>query len=60
MITLKVYNILGEEVSILVNERKDAGTYTAVFNGAQMPSGVCFYQLRAGSFTVTKTMMIIK
>jgi hypothetical protein len=58
--SLKVFDVLGQEVAVLVNEKKDAGTYTVPFNAAQLPSGVYFYQLRSGSFVETKKMLMLK
>ncbi len=61
--TLKVYDILGNEVAILVNEEKPAGEYEVEFSVAQnsiLSSGIYFYQLRAGSFIETKKMILLK
>ena len=58
--TLKVYDILGREVATLVNEEKPAGEYQVEFNASNLPSGVYFYQLRAGSFVETKKMILLK
>lgn len=60
LITLKVYDILGREVATLVNEEKPAGEYEVEFGGANLPSGVYFYQLKAGNFVETKQMVLIK
>jgi len=59
-ITLKVYDILGNEVATLVNEEKPAGTYEVEFNATSLPSGVYFYQLKTGSFVETKKMVLLK
>jgi len=59
-VTLKVYNILGKEVAILVNEEKPAGEYEFFFNAPGLPSGIYFYELEAGSFTETKKMILMK
>lgn len=58
-VTLKVYDILGSEVAVLVNEVKTAGSYQAVLNN-KIASGVYFYRIEAGSFTETKRMVLIK
>ena len=58
--TLKVYDILGNEVANLVNEYKHAGNYEVKFNAVGLPSGVYFYQLKAGTFIETKKMMLMK
>jgi len=60
VVTLKVYDILGKEVQTLVNEQLQPGSYEVTFDGSNLPSGVYFYQLRAGDFIETKKMLIIK
>lgn len=59
-VVLKVYNILGKEVSTLVNDVKQAGSYNITFNASQLASGVYFYQLRAGNFVSTKKLILMK
>ena len=59
-VKLSVYNILGKELKIMVNENLNAGKYEADFNASELPSGTYFYRLTAGNFTQTKKMMIIK
>jgi len=64
-VTLKVYDVLGNEVATLVNEYKPAGTYEVNFNGhsdegQNLSSGVYFYQLKAGDFVQTKKMIYLK
>ena len=58
--TLKVFDILGNEIATLVNEEKRAGTYEINWYAVGLPSGVYFYQLRAGSFVETKKMILLK
>ncbi|HQJ46633.1 MAG TPA: T9SS type A sorting domain-containing protein [Ignavibacteriaceae bacterium] len=63
--TLRIYDVLGNEVATLVNEYKPAGSYEVEFNGhsdggQNLSSGVYFYQLRAGSFVETKKMLLTK
>ena len=58
--TLKVYDILGNEVATLVSEKRDAGSYEANFSGERLSSGVYYYKLTSGSFTDTKKMLMIK
>ncbi len=60
LVTLKVYDMLGREVSTLVNEVKSAGNYTVDFNGSQLTSGVYFYKIQANGFTDIKKMTLIK
>ena len=57
---IKVYDILGREVATLVNEYKNAGTYTVEFNAAGFASGIYFYQLNSGNFVETKKMILLK
>ncbi|MDR3609995.1 MAG: T9SS type A sorting domain-containing protein [Ignavibacteriaceae bacterium] len=59
-ISLKVYDILGNEITTLVNEEKPAGNYKINFNASNLHSGVYFYSIRAGSFTDTKKLILIK
>jgi hypothetical protein len=70
MVSLKVYNLLGNEVSTLVNGRQEAGSYTVPFsaiggsasggNTSQLASGVYFYRLETGSFVSTKKLVLVK
>jgi hypothetical protein len=59
-VTLKVYDILGKAVTTLVNEEQSAGVYETEFDGTGLPSGVYFYQLKAGSFVETKKMVLLR
>ncbi len=59
-VTLKVFDVLGNEIASLVNEDKAAGTYAVQFNGADLSSGVYTYQISAGSFRDTRKMILIK
>ncbi len=59
-VTLKVYDILGNEIVSLLNEEKGAGKYEVEFNAANLPSGIYFYRLKAGSFVETKKMVFMK
>ena len=59
-VTLKVYDVLGNEVTILVSEEKPVGRYEAEFNAITLPSGIYFYQLQAGNFIETKKMILMK
>jgi hypothetical protein len=60
MVTIKVYDILGSEVATLVNEEKSAGSYEVRFNAGTLSSGVYFYNIKAGSYNITKKMMLLK
>ena len=59
-VTLKVYDILGNEIATLVNDEKSAGNYEVNFNASNIPSGVYFYRLQAGSFIQTNKMILLK
>ncbi len=59
-VKLVVYDILGREVSVLVNERKNAGSYEVTFDAGGLASGVYFYRLTAGSFTQTRKMAVMR
>ena len=60
MVSLKVYDVLGNEVATLVNEEKPAGNYEVQFDASGLASEIYFYKLRAGSFVETKKMILIK
>jgi len=57
---LKIFDVLGREITTLVNEVKSTGIYELEFDASNLPSGTYFYQLRAGSFIETKKMILIK
>ncbi|MBM2841753.1 MAG: xylanase [Bacteroidetes bacterium] len=59
-VLLAVYDLLGREVATLVNEAKEPGEYSVVFDGSNLSSGVYFYRLRAGEFVETKKLVIMK
>ena len=59
-ITLKIYDVLGKEITTLVNEEKPIGSYEIEFNAKNLPSGIYFYKIQAGSFVETKKMVLMK
>lgn len=59
-VTLKVYDLMGKEVATLVNGELTAGSYKATFDAQKLSSGMYFYTLTAGSFNVTKKMLLLK
>lgn len=59
-VTLKVYDMLGREVSTLVNEMKPAGTFEAEFDASRLSSGTYVYKLTAGSHQTVKKMILTK
>lgn len=59
-VTIKVFDLLGNEIATLVNEEKSAGEYDIEFNGSGLTSGFYFYQLRADGFIQTRKMILLK
>ncbi len=59
-VQLKVIDTLGQEIVTLVNQEKDAGTYSVNFDASELTNGVYFYSLRAGEFIETKKMIVLK
>ncbi|MFZ1320797.1 MAG: T9SS type A sorting domain-containing protein [Ignavibacteria bacterium] len=60
VVSLKVFDVLGNEVMVLVNEKQNAGTYSVEFDGSRFASGIYFYTIRTGDFIQTKKMMLLK
>lgn len=58
--TLKVYDVIGNEVSVLIDEWKEAGNHSVNFDAAGLPSGVYLYKLTAGNYIETKKMMLVR
>jgi hypothetical protein len=59
-VTLKVYNVLGQEVATLFAGNQKAGNYVATFDGSKCASGIYLYRLQAGSVSITKKMVLVK
>ena len=64
-VRLVVYNLLGQEVRVLVDEKQDAGSLTAVWDGMdaagrQVASGVYLYRMQAGEFKAVRRMLLLK
>ncbi len=59
-VTLKVYDVLGNEIATLVNERQNPGSKQVEFNGSSLPSGIYFYRLQARNFVKTMKMVLTK
>jgi len=59
-VSLKVYDVLGREVAILINEEKQPGVYEMQFNASSFSSGIYYYKLVSGSFIETKKMIFLK
>ncbi len=60
LVSLKIYDILGREVAVLVNQQMTPGSYQANFDASSLPSGIYLYKLSAGSFVQMNKMMLIK
>lgn len=60
VVTLIVFNTLGQEVATLVNESQDAGNHDVRFDGTGLASGVYFYRLRAGDYMETKRLLLLR
>jgi hypothetical protein len=59
-VTLIVYDAAGREVAVLVDEQQHAGEHEVVFNGEGIASGVYYYSLRAGSYTETRKLVLVR
>ncbi len=59
-VTIKVYNIIGETVAVLVNEEKPIGKYSVNFNASNLASGIYIYRIEAGRFEVSKKMILLR
>ncbi len=59
-VSLKILNVIGNEVAVLLNEKKEAGNYEVKFDASQLSSGVYFYKLEAGNFSTTKKLILMK
>ncbi len=59
-VSLKIYDVLGNEIQTLVNEKKSPGLYQVEFNGNNLSSGVYFYRLQAGKFSAAKKMILLR
>ena len=57
---MNVYDVIGKEVQILVNENLSVGNYKVEFDGSDLPSGVYFYKLEAGDFSETRRIFLLK
>jgi hypothetical protein len=60
LVILKVYDVLGREVAVLVDEEKKPGTYEIEFNANNLSSGIYFYQISSGNFPQTRSMILLK
>lgn len=59
-VTLKIYDVLGREVMVLLNKEQSAGSHYIIFNGSRLSSGIYYYRIQSGNFIETKKMLLIK
>lgn len=59
-VTLKIYDILGNEIATIVNEEQEPGIYTVEFDGSNLSSGIYFYKINTADFTAVKKMILVK
>jgi hypothetical protein len=59
-VIIKVYDVIGNEIETLMDEQKSVGTYELTWNAENLPSGVYFYQLKAGDYISTKKMVLLR
>ncbi len=59
-VAVKVYDVLGNEIATLINEKKSAGSYEIEWDASNVPSGVYFYQLKTKGYVETKKMVLMK
>jgi len=59
-VSLKVFNLLGQEVATLVNEQKPAGNYEVKFDASNLASGIYLYKLQTGEFSSVKKLILMK
>jgi len=60
IVTIKVYDVLGDEITTLLNENKPVGNYSIQFNTGKLTSGIYFYRMEAGDFTQTKKLILLR
>jgi hypothetical protein len=59
-VTIKVFDVLGNEIDLLVNAEKPIGSYEVEFDGSELTSGIYFYKIQAGDFVETKKMVLLR
>lgn len=60
LVTIKIFNSNGEEITKIINQYKDAGSYRVNFNAGGLPSGIYFYRIESGSFSTVKKMILLR
>ena len=59
-VSLKIFDVLGNEIATLVSEEKTAGEYEVNFSGLSLSTGIYFYRLQSGGYSITKKMTLVK
>ncbi|MBU2447561.1 MAG: T9SS type A sorting domain-containing protein, partial [Bacteroidetes bacterium] len=59
-VKLSVFDILGREIAILVNENRSVGKYSVTFDTSNLPAGIYFYRMQAGEFQETRKLVLLK
>jgi hypothetical protein len=59
-VTLKIFNVTGKEITVLVNEELKRGVFKITFNGKKLTSGIYFYRIESGDYKETKKMVLLK
>ena len=59
-VSLKIFDVIGNEIATIVNQELSAGNYTKQWNAENMSSGVYYYQLKAGNFSETKKLVLLR
>lgn len=59
-VNIKVFDLIGQQVAELVNEEKQAGSYSVKFDASNLPSGIYIYTINSGAFTQTRKMILMK
>lgn len=60
LVSLVVYNLIGQEVKVLVNDYQQAGTYDVTFDGSELTSGIYIYKLQMNGYTSVRRMTLVK
>ncbi len=60
LVTIKVFDLLGKHLQILLNKQQPSGNYEVEFNGSNLSSGIYFYRLETSDFVMTKKMILLK
>jgi hypothetical protein len=60
LVTIKIYDIIGKEISTLINRTQNAGYYEVNFNAGKLSSGIYFYKMVAGDFVSIKKLVVLK